>query len=332
MADRYVAVDCGKAETKISVRINSDSSIQSTSFATRVIERDRNGSEYDDLDENMNGSYKVEYDGHHYAVGNFVSEERGFTSTLNSKKDNIHKIATLTAIATVVNNGDSVRAVIGCPIKLFKNQQNREAYRDEILPKGKVEIKINGRYKSFSITQAIVLPESIGAVTMFGSYFDKKAVGIIDIGGLNINCCVYKDHHLLSETSFTEKLGRNELVNKIKDAIETSEEREFRTYEIEQFIEQGYITNVDPEKEEKSKGFIDDYMGAHLKEILKSCTEHGWNLNYMYLIFIGGGSAVLYNYIKQRFPNALIPVNPQYVNSEGFLIHMCRALGVSTKK
>ena len=51
MGERYIAVDCGKAETKISIRINSDSSIQSNRFATRVIERSINGNEYDDLDD-----------------------------------------------------------------------------------------------------------------------------------------------------------------------------------------------------------------------------------------------------------------------------------------
>lgn len=333
MAERFVAVDCGKAETKVSVRVGSDNSILSSSFATRVIERDRNGNEFDDLFDSGNGNYRVEYDGKKFAVGNFVSEKKGYTSMQNSKKDIIHKVATLTAIGSMVNSGDTVRAVIGCPIKLYKNQQIREVYLDEILPKGKVEIRINGKDKSFFVTQTDVLPESMGAAIMFGEHFDEKAVGIIDIGGLNINCCVYRDHQLISETSFTEKLGRNVLIERLRDVLEASEDCEFHTYEIEQFIQQGYITNNrDSKKEEESKGFIRDFMKDHLKEILMTCNEHDWNMDRMDLIFIGGGSAMLSDYIRQIFPNAFIPKDPQFVNSEGFLKHWCRANGIHVRK
>lgn len=330
MGDRYVAVDCGKAETKISVRVNSDNSIISSSFATRVVERGRNGNEFDDLGAFVTGNFQVEYDGHHYTVGNFVSEERGFTSTQNSKKDIIHKVATLTAIASVVNTGDNVRVAIGCPIKLYKNQQNRESYLDELLPKGKVEIKINGRDKSFYISQASVYPESTGAPILYSHCFSDKAVGIIDIGGLNINCCVYQDHQLVADTSFTEKLGRRELIEKVRDAIETAEECEFRTYEIEQFIKQGYITNtLDSQKEEESKGFIEEFMKDHLQEIIDSCIQHTWNLAYMDLVFIGGGSACLKKYIEKMFPRAFVPADPQYINSIGFLVDMCKRSGIN---
>lgn len=333
MGERYIAVDCGKAETKVSVRVNSDNTIVSSSFATRVVERGINGNEFDDLYDFGSGYFAVEYDGKQFAVGNYVSEESGSTSMLDSKKDMIHKVATLTAIASVVNNGDTVRAVIGCPIKLYKNQENRKEYLEELLPKGKVEIRVNGRDKSFFIASAGVLPESTGAAIMFGEHFDKKAVGIIDIGGLNVNCCVYRDHRLLPETSFTEKHGRKVLLEKFRDVIEAKEDCEFRTYEIEQFLEQGYITNTrDSKKEEESKGFIRDFLRHHLMAILKTCSEHGWSLDRMDLIFIGGGSAMLSSYIREMLPKAYIPKDPEFVNAEGFLKYWCQHLGVPLKK
>ncbi len=30
-------------------------------------------------------------------------------------------------------------------------------------------------------------------------------------------------------------------------------------------------------------------MKEHLNEIIKACAQHGWNLKYMDLVFIGGG-------------------------------------------
>ena len=182
------------------------------------------------------------------------------------------------------------------------------------------------------MSQAFVYPESVGAAIIYGDVFDERTVDIIDIGGLNINCCIYKNHRRLPETSFTEKLGRSILIDRVRDAIEMAEEHEFKTFEIEQFVEQGFITHKDPEHEERSKGFINDYMKDHIREIINSCIRHGWSLEYMNLVFIGGGSEMLKEYIQREYPNAYIPVNPQYINSKGFLIHMCKKLGVVVKK
>lgn len=325
--DRYISVDCGKAETKICVRINSDSSIAKSKFATRVIER-FNGDGFESMDATKTGCFKVSYDGHDYAVGNFVTDEDGFTSNNNSKNDIIHKVATLTAIASVVNNGDVVRVVIGCPVGLFSNKANREKYLAALLPKGRVDISVNGAEKHFTITQTFVLPESCGTIYTCDDKFDNKSVGIIDIGGLNINCSVYDNRTLVVESCFTEQLGRKILVENVKKAIETKTETEFHAYEIERFIQQGYITNKDSNYEEESKEFVKEHLKSHIEKIWKVCKAHHWNLDYMNLIFIGGTSIMLRNNIFAEYPKAFIPDEANFINAEGFLRWMCSSLHV----
>jgi len=331
MSDRYMAVDCGKSETKIAVRVNNTGEMQCDSFQTRVIER-FNGNSYDSVVDNSDGCFTVEYDGRQYAVGNNVQEKAGFTTTSNSKSDIIHKIATLTAIATHVNNGDSVRVVIGCPIGLFKNKANRESYLNYILPKGRIDITVNGARKYFSISCSEVLPESAGARYLFEEKFKDRSVGVIDIGGLNVNCCIWDNGKLIPDTCFTDKLGRNVLVEKIKAAIEAKEECEFANYEVERFIAQGYITNSDPVKEEESKGFIESFQKEHIEDIWSTCKRKGWNMEHMNLFFMGGGASMLKNYIKEKNSRSAVPDDTGFINAKGFLIKLCQLYRLTVKK
>ena len=137
MSIRIIAVDSGKADTKVCARINSDNTSVTRTFPTRVEEK-----KDDECLATMTGvsntGFIVEYDGKIYGVGDIVSSDDSFTSNLNSKNDIVHKIATLTAIAGSVNNGDEVKVAIGCPIEVFNSKVNREKYLNSILPSGRI--------------------------------------------------------------------------------------------------------------------------------------------------------------------------------------------------
>ncbi len=318
---RYMAVDSGKADTKVCTKLN-DNAVAKRTFPTRVEEKDD-----DKCLATMTGvsdtGFIVEYDGKIYGVGDIVSSDDSFTSNQNSKNDITHKIATLTAIAGSVNNDDAVCVAIGCPVEIFNSKVNRDKYLENILPSGRIDIKINGIAKRFTITKKMVLPESLGIVFANPKIFGNKYIGIIDIGGLNVNAAAVNKGKIVSDACFTEKLGRRAIEKAVKEYAEQKYETQFSTALISTFVEQGYVTdNTDPEAEEESKAYIEQVMHDHVNKIIKTCEKHGWTLKNMNLVFIGGTSIILQDAIREKFPKATLIDNANYANAQGFLVKL----------
>lgn len=309
--EKFISVDCGKDDTKVCIR-NVDGTFVKRSFPTRMNEL----TGFESL--GATKGYQVEYEGKGYVVGDGAS---GITSNSNSKKEMIHKIATLTAIATAVENGDSVKVVIGCPLSFYPDKAEREEYANFILPKGRVEIKVNGVDKNFYISARLVLAESYGIVFYEPEKFANKYVGVIDIGGLNLNAAAYKNNQLISESCFTEKLGKNTIMKALQTKLNEKLDADFSFDEMEIFIHQGYVTNAEAE----TAAFMKNYFKEHLAKVWQKCTNNRWNLKYMDLVFIGGTSLLLKPYILEEFPNAYIPEDANFVNAEGFLMALCAA-------
>ncbi len=324
MATRYIAVDSGKADTKVCTKLNSDGSVAKRTFPTRVEEKsDR--SCLNSLTGVSSTGFITEYDGKIYGVGDIVSSDDSFTSNQNSKNDLTHKIATLTGIAGSVNNDDTVNVAIGCPIEIYTSKINRDKYLENILPSGRIDISINNNSKHFTINKKLVLPESLGIVFANPKLFDGKYVGVIDIGGLNVNAAAVNKGKIASEACFTEKLGRRTIEKEVKEYAEQKYETTFSTAEICSFVDQGYVLdNVDPKAEEESKKYIAEILQGHIDKINKACQKHGWNLRNMNLVFIGGTSIILKDTIMATFPKAVIIENANYANAQGFLEKLCK--------
>lgn len=326
MAIRYIAVDSGKADTKISTKVNNDGTVVNRSFPTRVEEQYDNGC-LNTLTGVSGTGFIVEYDGRIFAVGDIANSDDSFTSNQNSKNDNTHRIAILTAIAGSVNNDDSVAVVIGCPIEVFVSKVNRDKYLNDMLPSGRIDISINGIHKHFTITQKVVLPESLGIVFANDKLFANDYVGIIDIGGLNVNAATVSNGNIATEACFTSKLGRRSIEKVVREYAEQKYETTFSAAEINSFVDKGYVTDYqDASAEEESRKYIESVMKNHLDKIVMSCRNHGWNLRNMKLIFIGGTSVILKEYILKEFPNATIIDNAAYANVNGFLIKLCKEI------
>lgn len=324
MATRYIAVDSGKADTKVCTKSNNDGSVENRSFPTRVEEQyDREC--LNTLTGVSNTGYIVEYDGRIFAVGDIANSDDSFTSNQNSKNDETHKIAILTAIAGSVNNDDDVVIAIGCPIEVFISQVNREKYLNGMLPPGRIDISINGIHKHFSIAKKAVLPESLGIVFANEKMFAGNYVGIIDIGGLNVNAAAVSNGKIATDACFTSKLGRRSIEKEIKEYAEQKYETTFSSAEIASFVDKGYVPDYqDAEAEDESRQFIRNIMSSHMDKIVKSCRNHGWNLRNMSLIFIGGTSEILKENIMMEFPQAVIVDNSAFANVRGFLIKLCK--------
>ena len=97
MAMKYLAVDCGKADTKVCLR-NEDGSITKKLIPTTLAE----ASGMEDLQrETESGIREVVFEGRAYVIG---APANGMIRD-NSKKNIVHKVLTLSMIAEAVPEG-----------------------------------------------------------------------------------------------------------------------------------------------------------------------------------------------------------------------------------
>ena len=304
---KFIAVDTGKFATK-AVTLRGDGSERFITFRTKSEETLRT--------EAQGKSYIVEYKGKRYLVG----EQAEVSSAKLTKAEDIHRISTYTAIHQLANGDDTVVVAIGCPLSVFENPESKEAYKKYMFPDRQIEIKVNETTKKLTILSVIVFPESSGIIYLDRKY-ESMSAGIIDIGGLNVNACVYNKTMPIISTLFTENLGSNVLAQNLKNALATKYGEDIPQWMMEDILREGYVVdNMEFSGiREGSKEFIADFKKKHIESIIKKCEANGWNLRLTRLVFTGGTSELLRNEILQVIPGAIICEEPEKVNVRGFL-------------
>ena len=304
---KFIAVDTGKFATK-AVTLRGDGSERFITFRTKSEETQRS--------EAQGKSYIVEYKGKRYLVG----EQAEVSSAKLTKAEDIHRISTYTAIHQLANGDDTVVVAIGCPLSVFENPESKEAYKKYMFPDRQIEIKVNETTKKLTILSVIVFPESSGIIYLDRKY-ESMSAGIIDIGGLNVNACVYNKTMPIISTLFTENLGSNVLAQNLKNALATKYGEDIPQWMMEDILREGYVVdNMESSGiREGSKEFIADFKRKHIESIIKKCEANGWNLRLTRLVFTGGTSELLRNEILQVIPGAIICEEPEKVNVRGFL-------------
>ena len=304
---KFIAVDTGKFATK-AVTLRGDGSERFITFRTKSEETQRS--------EAQGKSYIVEYKGKRYLVG----EQAEVSSAKLTKAEDIHRISTYTAIHQLSSGDDTVVVAIGCPLSVFENPESKETYKKYMFPDRQIEIKVNETTKKLTILSVIVFPESSGIIYLDRKY-ESMSAGIIDIGGLNVNACVYNKTMPIISTLFTENLGSNVLAQNLKNALATKYGEDIPQWMMEDILREGYVVdNMESSGiREGSKEFIADFKKKHIESIIKKCEANGWNLRLTRLVFTGGTSELLRNEILQVIPGAIICEEPEKVNVRGFL-------------
>lgn len=299
-----ISIDSGKHSTKYCY-LNSQGKLVRERFRTRV--SSETGFE------SMGGKdmMTVTYDGQTYVVGDYAE---GVTAISNSKKDNIHKLCMLTAIAKVCPSGATVHVSIGCPLSEYSDAAKRQEYRDYVLPKGRVSMTVNGKDTYFYIEKRYVVAESACGVILDNSKFGSGPVGIIDIGGLNINCASYLDGRFVASTCFTAKLGSLEIINDLRVQLNQKYDLSIPEWQLDKIVELGYV----PGMEKETKKYVTDFFSGHIQKILSECRAHHWEPRTMSLIFVGGTSLLLKKQILENVPGAYIPKDADYCNVLAF--------------
>ena len=328
---KYISIDCGKYNTKLSAFDEATGKIANRKVRTKTSK----GTFIDDMLERGTFITQVD-DGEVYKIGADAENEPDLET---SKKSEIHRICTLTAIAMALGPGEheDICVAIGIPLQLSKIPEERIEYKDYILgPEGgkhTVKLKTSSTgpviESAYTIKERYVYPEGNGVVYEYPVTLGGQ-VGIIDIGNLNINN-VYVDHYRpVRASSFTDELGGKVLISGL--AQELTSELGSRVNDnmtasvLLQPYESRYLTpaNGNRDIEERSRDIIDNYLLEHVRAIKRKCDSRHWPLDFMQVVCIGGTTKLLTKELAEVFgDNVMIPPNPEYINANGFLRKMC---------
>jgi len=331
---RFIAVDSGKSQTKVAYLTeeflasdmkDTTNAIAVTSFRTAF----ENNATFED-DEPGNGTFIVEFEGNVYKVGKTARQDAALDST---KKTLIHKLCTMLSIARICSAQavDEVSVSIGIPIDLYSVVKDRNEYRDFIAPIGEHSVTyrdLDGTIvtKTFRIVQHFVCPESIGAI--FETDY-AGLVGVIDIGHLNVNMTVYSSGDIDANKQKTTTKGINYLVSSLTQQLSSQLQAQIDNRTTITTISRPEktlrsVNRPNPKAEELSHKIIVDGINDYIRDMLEDLKSKNWAIDYMNIVVIGGGAALLKNELKSVLGEGIvIPDNSTFTNAIGFLALMC---------
>lgn len=316
-----ISVDSGKFMTK-AVGIYEGSKFVIEPFPTRFYKFLRSES----LDAYGSDNYTVEFEGTGYIIG---SQGNNLSYDLSKSTDN-HRIATYVAITQIlkhfnVQKGAEVNLVIGCPPAVYRSINARKEARDYIVGNGKVDIMVDAIGYSFTINNCLVFPEAAGIVYLYPELFRGKRTCVIDIGGLNFNCILFDNLKPDPNVMFTTNLGSYSLETDIGLVLSSKYNTSLSPAEVHAAVMNNGIYfkgKIDPESTEIIKSICKEHINKIMGEVRK-------NINYetVELVFIGGSSVLLKDYILEALPYATVVENAQQANVEGFMKAMLSIKG-----
>lgn len=307
-----IAVDAGKSSCKSVTKIQGK--IERNQFRTKVQEVENLGI---DIPPN---TFKVEFNSKVYLVGEAVSEEKVKYDI--SKKSIEHLISIYLSIAKFVDKTGitNLSLAVGTPLNIYKNKQLKEEYEQYIQGNGIISIKVNEKLIYFRINKVLCLPEGTCPIyTDIDKYKNGKTT-IVDIGGLNVNYCVFNDLVPQYEQMIINNLGSNILRSKTSEKLSSEYGVYISDSDIDRIIKDGYLY-VNGEIQVKSKNLIQNLMKNHIQDIVNYGKSRGltlFNANGA-VVFSGGGSILLKHIIKDLYPSAIIIDDAQFSNVLSFL-------------
>ena len=304
MITKLISVDSGKYATKAYLKGETKETSKKISFRTKMDETNEDTA-------SDARSCVFEYNGKRVLLG----DEAETVDYEKSKAKDIHKFATYAAIAQLTEDGDEVILTIGCPLSIFNNVEERKQYKEYMVDEGRITVYLNGKTKSFTIKAAMVCPEGSGIIYKNPARYKNSLIGVVDIGGLNSNCCIYDRLHPVKSTCFTTNLGANVMRNELKQRLNSVfPEANIADWQMEDVISKGFIKS----HKEESASIISEFLQRHVTNIIEECKKKGWDIKNIDFIFVGGGSKLFSTEIQKIITDAEISENAEWDNVEGF--------------
>lgn len=258
-------------------------------------------------------TYHIQFQDQTYLIGE-QAEQSDFDI---SKASLVHKLATYTAITQLQEFDHHIQLVLGCPLNIYKNRELRDGYKSYILDNRFIHIFINGISYGFYLDNILVLPESAGIVYLLPNLFKGKRVSVIDLGGLNMNFCIYDNYIPQVSSMFTLNLGGNELQTSLLNTLNTRYDIVLNSRDIQHIVGQGGL-KVKGQIDSESIALVDSLTSEYMQRVLQEIRKNGYNLDTLDVCFVGGTSKLIESKIRQSVPHAFIPEEAAWSNYLGF--------------
>lgn len=231
-------------------------------------------------------SCKISFEGKDYIVG----EQGTIDATEETNKTSlIHKLCSYILITRYIKpdtHDNEIYAVLACPLNLLKSPEYKEEYKAFIMNNGKeVSIVVGGNQYFFTIKDITIKSEGSGVLYLNKDKFINKEYLVIDIGGLNMQGCLYINGVAQAESRFTEMTGSTKLIQDIRDALEIYRKgRPVSLVQAETALKDKVFVNID-ETRPLIKDTIKKYI---LNDVVKPIQSRRIDLDTVIPLFIGG--------------------------------------------
>ena len=248
---------------------------------------------------------QITIDGTAYFIGTGAS-----TYDLNKIDSEVFRVCLIAAIAKSTPDND-VKIVVGLPIGQYQTQKEQ---LESMIDKNKtVTVAYDGEERTINIKDTKVYAQ--GAAALYSQKISGDAI-IVDIGGMTTDIALFEIEgktRRVTDSTTLFKTGTLTLYSKIVQAV-----NEYFTLALDIEDGEGILKNgltVDGVKQDVE--FLKPIIREHVDKI-----ENELRLNYpsktkpIYLC--GGGSAILGETIKKKFPGASFMSDAQFANAKGF--------------
>ena len=222
------------------------------------------------------GSYYILSEGHKSFVADKVLDDDTY-------------ILTLASIAKELKvrgrNEARIHLAVGLPLKWVKAQ--RESFRHYMLRKRYVDFKYRNERYCVEITDCTVMPQCyVAAAENLKDYMGINL--LVDIGNGTMNIMYLNNGKAFENKSWTEKMGVNQCVLRIKNAVRNDTGTEIPDDVVENYLRTG-VADV----EEPYASIIERTSEEYVREIFNKLKDYEYNDKLMQLHFMGGGAEIV---------------------------------------
>lgn len=237
------------------------------------------------------------YDGRYYRFG---EGHKPFISDKTEDED--FYAATLLGIAKELSREKiyevDVHIAAGLPLTWVKNQ--RESFREYLMKNPDVTFRYKKKFYKIHIAGCSIYPQGYAAV--IGRLGEMNGVNMLaDIGNGTINIMYINNRKPVESKCWTEKLGVNQCVIAVQNAVLDKFGAKIDETIIENIIRHG--------KDNISKKYLDcitEQIKIYAEKILELLEKYEYNSELMRLYITGGGVSIMKSFAELDFENVVL--------------------------
>ncbi len=237
------------------------------------------------------------YDGRYYSFG---EGHKAFISDKTEDED--FYAATLFGIARELSREKiyeaDVHIAAGLPLTWVKNQ--RESFREYLMKNPDVTFRYKNNFYKIHIAGCSIYPQGYAAV--IGRLGEMNGVNMLaDIGNGTVNIMYINNRKPVESKCWTEKLGVNQCVIAVQNAVLDKFGAKIDETIIEDIIRHG--------KSNISKKYLDcitEQVRIYVEKILEVLEKYEYNSELMRLYIAGGGVSIMKNFAELDFENVVL--------------------------